>query len=305
MRSEIESIKEMSDRTLHACPLGVRFRDDVLQAVISDGLKVTAYPVANPQLRVEAISNPSGVFVFHGLPGLHDFEFREGQKPWNDLDPWTTAVSSRPYCIEVRDNLRRFLPFLMMVQTPKKGMVAWNRNGPVSSPDTAISFVPLFSSPARSAPPGMAVLRAELWDPEENRPARALLEASFKGQLMAQGLADERGLVVLIFPYPEPARLQISPHPGSPPGNPGLIPLRDQEWRIDLRAFYKPDANGGELPDLEMVCNQPAASMWQDEQLQNELDHASQQFGKETILRTETAGETLPVLYVTSAVSPP
>jgi len=306
MGVEVESIKEKSDRTLHACPLGVRFWDDVLQTVISDGLRVAAYPEGNPGVRTEAISNPSGVFVFHGLPGLHSFEFREGQKSWSDLDPWKAAVSFRPFCIEVRDNLRRFLPFLLKVQAPNKGMVIWTRGGTISPPERETTFVSLFSAPTRSIPPGMAVLRAELWDPKEKRPAASvLLEATFKGQLLGHGLADEKGCIVLIFPYPEPARLQISPTPGSPPRNPGIVSLRDQEWRIELRAFYKPGTNPNATPDLTMVCDQTAAVMWREETLENEFADVSVRFGKETVLQTSAGSETLPVLYITSAVPPP
>jgi hypothetical protein len=152
----------------------------------------------------------------------------------------------------------------------------------------------------------MAAFRAELWDPEEKRPARrALLKAFYQGKPLGQGLSDDKGSIVVIFAYPEPARLLISPPTGSPPRNPGIVPLRDQEWRIDLRAFYRPDANADEMPELTAVCNQSPASMWQDRELRNELLDVSLQFGKETILRTEIAGEMLPVLYVTSAGSPP
>ena len=59
------------------------------------------------------------------------------------------------------------------------------------------------------------------------------------------------------------------------------------------------------MPDLKALCEQPAGMLWQDKTLNEEMDHTLLQFGKESILRTKNGAEKLPVLYLTSAGSPP
>lgn len=312
---ESNEIKGVRDLTLHACPLGVRFWDPVLQSVVVDGLKVSAYPAGNPRLRVDAISNPSGVFVFHGLPGLRPFELRQGEKqenPWKNIDPWSSpsSISYKRFCIEITDGTGRFLPFLLRVAVPNKNILSWNRCAPGSPPDMENGFVPLFSAPTRSAPPSYAVLRADLWDQAERRPASyALLKASFEGTHLAQGIADAKGRISLIFPYPEPARYQYGSPGGSPPGMGVIIPLREQKWQIDLQAFYKPDFTSDEnpidIPDLETICNQPPATLWQKKTAGNGMVSVSVKFGEEKILKTEDGSKSLSEFYITSAVSPP
>jgi hypothetical protein len=315
------AVKGVTDRVLHTSLLGVRFWDPVLRRTISDGLKVSAYPAMNPRLRSEAVPNPSGVYGFHNLPGLRDFALREIKRPeqqWKDVDPRTPPLHGKRYIVEVTDNRDwrllpffrdwRFLPFLLNVTVPvQEGIWPWSCALSGSSPDTGSSFVPLFSSPTRSIPAGMAAIRAELRDPNAKQPAAwALLEARYQGVPLARGLADAKGRIVLIFPYPEPARLEFSPPVGSPPRE-RSIPLRMQQWRIDLQAFYTPDPNPPAIPDLEIIaCTQPPAKLWEEETLNTPLTGTAITFGDEKIIRTKKAGgETLPELYITSAVSPP
>ncbi len=306
------AVKGVPDRVLHTSPFGVRFWDPVLRRTISDGLKVSAYPAMNPRLRAEAVPNPSGVYGFHNLPGLRDFELREIKQPeqqWKDVDPRTPSFSGKRFIVEVTDlRDRRFLPFLLNVTVPvQEGIWPWICAVSGSSPDTSSSFVPLFSSPTRSIPAGMAAIRAELRDPDAERPAAwALLEARYQGVPLARGLADAKGRIVLIFPYPEPARLEFSPPVGSPPRE-RSIPLRMQQWRIDLQAFYTPDPNPPAIPDLEIIaCTQPPATLWEEETLNMPLTSTAITFGEENSVRTKKAGgEKLPELFITSAVSPP
>jgi len=167
-----------------------------------------------------------------------------------------------------------------------------------------IPFIPLFSAPTRSPQGGMAVLRAELWDPlprgGEGAPAAyALLEASLAGRQTLRAVADAKGRVALVFPYPEPA------------GAGGTVPppaYTSQEWEVRLRAFYTPRGEVPPLPDLPAVFEQPAARLWSDEARTQPLTKATLRFGRELVLRSHrtNAGAPLeptplPVLLITPA----
>ncbi len=302
-----DGAKTVPDRTLHTAPFGLCFWDAVGECPVADGLSVSAYPGGNPLLRTKGVPNPSRIFSFHGLAGLRDFELGGGAKEWEDLDPWASPVTPRHFCIETTDNDRRFLPFLLHAEVPNKGIWVW-KEGASSPPDAGNPSVPLFSAPFRPVPPGMAAIRAALWDPNERRAAAwAFVEASFQGQLLTRGIADQKGRVVLIFPYPEPARPQFGSPAVSPPAAGSIVPLSKQEWLIDLQILYKPNPAPPEIPDLrEVIFNQPHATLWQEETLENPLLQTSLKFGTETVLRTKKTGSgMLPELYITSTGSPP
>lgn len=172
-----------------------------------------------------------------------------------------------------------------------------------------VPVMPLFSSPARAAHAGAAVLRAELWDPSarggEGAPASyALLEARVAGRPTLRGVADDAGRVALVFPYPEPAgAIDGEGHTLPPPA------FTSQEWEVGLRAYYapRPDAPPP-LPDLNAVFAQPAADLWSDEARSAPLTKAVLRFGHELVVRSHAATEgtplepkPLPVLLITPA----
>ena len=164
--------------------------------------------------------------------------------------------------------------------------------------------VPLYSSPSRSAPAGMAVLRAELWNPlaqgGKGAPASyALLEARVVGQRTLRGVADAAGRISIVFPYPEPTG-------GS--GNTPPPAYTSQEWDVNLRAFYAPQSTTPPLPNLNAVLQQPAANLWSDEARSMPLTKQTLRFGQELIVRSKktTTGAPLdpvplPVLLITPA----
>ena len=171
---------------------------------------------------------------------------------------------------------------------------------------TPTPFVPLYSAPTRSASGGMAVVRAELWDPlargGRGAPAAyALLEATVAGWPTLRGVADSAGRVAVVFPYPEPS--------GADDGQGGRLPppaFASQEWEVGLRAFYAPQAEVPALADVAAVFAQPAANLWSDEALSAPLTQATLRFGQELIVRSSrtTEGappESLPVLLITPA----
>src|SRR5262249_39340010 len=61
------------ERLTLVAPLGLRFWDEVSGRAVGDGLLVTVYPETQPARRVPALSNRSGIYVLHQLPGVREF----------------------------------------------------------------------------------------------------------------------------------------------------------------------------------------------------------------------------------------
>ena len=304
------------DRLTLVAPLGLRFCDLMSGALVADGLDVQVYPPGNPTTKVPAVANRKGVYVLHHAPGLRKFEHGEGDQAY-----WRSLMAKN-FVIEVNDNQRRFQPFQFTASLPAKGIYTWT--GPFSSPPTPINGIPLYSSPVRSVPPGMAVVRADLWDASRDEGASwAVLEASLNDQIIGRGIADEQGRIALIFPYPAPRPFAISSPPASPLSSPpaaSSLPLTEQVWPIRLRALYTPVRpissppnlfeTQPKLPELRFTLSQPEATIWRDAAFTEPLLEASLQYGHELVLQSKAA--TSPpsqarqsVLFITPAVSPP
>lgn len=307
------------DRLTMVAPLGLRFHDTVSGKVVAGGLSVWVYPPERPTARRRALENRKGVYVLHHASGLREREHGDGtQSYWDNPVP-----PNKDFIVEVSDNERRFQPFQFTATLPNRGVYQWT--GFDDSPPAARASVPLFSSPARTAPGGMAVLRAELWDTSLDAPAAwAVLEAFDGARRIAQGIADESGRVALIFSYPAPITFASSSPPGSPLGSPPLAsgpPLTEQVWPLGLRALYTPDRpvpsplNSLEpdqsFPDLRFTLSQPEATLWADAALSEVLEETNLRFGRELILKSRPSpGSPLSsvrdsVLFITPAVSPP
>ena len=84
------------------------------------------------------------------------------------------------------------------------------------------------STPARVVPAGVAVLRATLRDADTGGPAAwALLETG-----TGRGVADARGEVAVLFPYPP-----LPSFGGSPPSS-TRRPLLEEQWTVTIDGFY-------------------------------------------------------------------
>lgn len=306
------------DRLTLVAPLGLRFCDLMSGALVGDGLDVQVYPSGNPTTKVPAVANRKGVYVLHHAPGLRELEHGEGDQAF-----WRDLPLQRDFVIEVNDNQRRFQPFQFTASLPAEGVYKWI--GPVSSsPPTPIESIPLYSSPVRSVPSGMAVVRADLWDGSHNTAASwAVIEASLNDRVIARGIADEEGRIALIFPYPAPRPFAISSPPASPLSSPpaaSSLPLTEQVWPIRLRALYTPVRPAASppnlfetkpaLPELRFTLSQPEATIWADAALTEPMLEASIHYGHELVLQSKAA--TSPpsqarqsVLFITPAVSPP
>ena len=308
MNPQVQVIETFS----RVAPLGVRFWDRVSGRIIDTGLTVTASPQAHATQQTLLFPNRSGVYVLHHAPGLREFEHGSG-----DAAFWRNAPSPRPFVIEVRDQptqlqpfsfnevrdqptrfrplsfnkvhdqAARFQPFSFTVDLPRQGLltgVAEAGGSPFSSSSLG---VPLYSTVIRPVPAGMAVVRAELWDVVGSKPAAwALLEVRIAGQESAYGLADEKGRVAVIFPYPEPLPGVLGSPLGSPPaGEPRS--LFTQQWPLQLHAFYSPEAVTPILPQLERVYQQVPATLLSSASSLLPLTTVSLRFGQDLIVKSK------------------
>jgi hypothetical protein len=274
-------------------PLAVRFRDEATRTYVNERLNVTVYPAGMPELRTAGIANPSGVYVFRNLPGLRELEQGAG-----DDDFWAalTAATLRDFVLEVRDPAGRYLPFRLDVQLPHRGVLGIDD---ASSPPNA-PYLPLFPSPSRVAPDGMAALRADLAEDAPGQPpaAWALVTAKAGEQRLMTGLADANGHVMLPLLYPKPVITL---------GSPGSVntPLTQQEWAVDFSVRYRRRDPVPELPDLADVLSQPAATAWAETLPPTPWTSATLQFGRELTLTTTAGGAGTSTLLITPAGSPP
>src|SRR5262249_16299064 len=121
--------------------------------------------------------------------------------------------------------------------------------------------------------------------------AWALLEVQAPGMPPTRGLADRRGEVAIVFPYPEPSGLD-----GSPPSL-ERRPLSEQNWTLDIRAFASPQPETVPVrPDLCTVLTQPEATVLATLPA-TPLTDATLAYGRELVLRTAP----LSVLILTPA----
>jgi hypothetical protein len=234
-------------------PLGVRFWDVAAQAPVVDGLVVTA---RTPQKRVlPMVANSKGVYILQNVPGLRAFETGDGSIAF-----WNNAPVPQPYQLEARDTQRRFHPFKFEAGVPTRGIFAWDcpLSPPLAPAGVPSGYVPAYSTTSRPLPGGMIAVRADLYDPDADVPAAwATLEVLLDGAVLGRGIADMRGCVVVVFPYPE----LVDTTPGSSPLDFGM-PLEEQRWSLSLRAAYGPLDPVPSVPDLCAVLSQPEADLW-------------------------------------------
>lgn len=284
------------ERVTRVAPLGVRFWDSVTGTAVGERLIVTAYPRGNPNHCVQAVANRFGVYSFANMPGLREFEFGAG-----DTAFWASHPPQFDYVVQVSDSESRFLPFSFLVQVPVRGLYNLDCAPPTSPPMISQAGIPLFSSPARSVPGGMAAIRAQLRDFVYNVPAAwAMLEAEIEGQPPVRGMADKEGRVALISEYPEPPHFSTASPPASPPSG-ARRPLTQQTWSVRIRAFYSPVLPAPEIPDLCQVLNQSETNIYLNPSPATFLTEVSLEFGKELVLKSESQS----VLFINPTGSPP
>lgn len=239
------------------CALGIRFWDIAGATSTVEGLEVEIYPRANPHARSVALPNRSGVYVAHTVPNLRRFESS------NDAPDVLWATALRPYRVKVNDPKRRFLSIEFDADLPSRGLFTWlapwmSPPQPIvlpgeegSPPPWLLERVPLFSAPSRPVPEPLAVVYAQLREFGGTRAAAwSLLGVGIDGRTRGLGLADEQGRVAVMFPYPEPPRMQLA----SPPEA-----RNDFGWQLELTAFWSQASPAPAVPafaDLGAVLEQ-------------------------------------------------
>jgi hypothetical protein len=154
----------------------------------------------------------------------------------------------------------------------------------------------LFSAPTRPAAADMAVVRAQLETAAQQPAAHAVLEVTTPDGRVWYGVADERGRVAVMFPYPAFS----VPAVGAPPQS-SAEAQEPQHWSLALRVRYEPAAliqpPGGTaaVPYLSSIFSQ-AAGLLRPSRAGSPVNElaADLVFGRELVVRTDQE----PVLLV-------
>lgn len=306
------------ERWSRVTPLGVRFVDDQGGRVVAEGLRVVAWPVAEPSRTRSLRRNGGDAFYLVDAPGLRSLEFGAGDDAY-----WSGMVRSLPFTVEVEDLFGRFLPFRFTVELPHRGLFRLRYGSPPSPVPLPMGSgpdgVPLLTATTRPNTPGTVVVRADLWDAAHHVPAAwAILEArtlgaSARGEPPVRALADHRGQVALHFPIPEERDFDGGTF-DSPLGSSGAA-LAQRTWTVELGAAYGhlSPAPATEqrpcppIPDLGAALAQPPARLW--DRLGGAplaLTQTTLRYGEEHPVRSVESGAEPPsVLLLTPAASPP
>ena len=227
--------------------LGVQFRDAGSLQLVSEGLRAEVQDLLQPRWRRMLTPNRSGVHVLHTFPGLPAF----------NGNPLTSPPAGAHHRLEVQDLLGRYLPAVVDLALPHEGL--FGLPGAQVSPADTAPHVPLYSAATRSVPPPLACLRAELRHAAApGRPVPwAVLELRLAGELLAQGLADEAGRALLIFPLPRPREAGLRDSPRTAGHTNG--------WDVSLSARWSrrrgPAGATGGVPELQTLLAQPAVGL--------------------------------------------
>ena len=237
-------LKKLNESVTLRCALGIIFRDTATNQIVRTGLRATARATDAPpnSAAVTARPNPSGVWLFYNLPGLRMFELGTGDFPRVGSPPGAPR-----FRIEVEDEEGRFLPCTFVATASETGPMEFEAY--LSSPPER-KEVPLFSEPERPVPSASAVIRTRLVT-EDQQPARwALLQATATVRnrpIEVLGVANSKGDVALIFPWPELVGLTISL---SPPGRSRSEP---PSWDLDFVLWHEGNFGNEDFADLDVI----------------------------------------------------
>jgi hypothetical protein len=292
------STASRGERATIRTQLVIQFWDLATATAIPDGLRVTAY-ARTGERPVYGVRSSGGVYVFHGLPGLHAAEY--------PMDSGTAAppVPPREFTITVDDTRGRFLPavFELEIRPPTPKLLF---RTPISSQPSSAGPVYLFSAPSRTLPAGTAAIRADLRLSGAVVPrtpaAHALMQVEIAGTVWP-GIADAGGRVLVAFPYPLVERLRL----GSPPGGHAGAATATT-WPLKVRVRYHghlpaPLADNGDvdpfwtsIPSLKSILDetvQPAVQIRPAATSPGlpELTNATLTVERELVLRTTGADD--------------
>lgn len=261
------TLERVATRTL----LGIRFWDRLLNQPVVDGLHVRAQRLSDDRSRrlgrvVVGHPVPGGVIAF---AGLHSAELVA-------IDPesqsWPAMPLPRLVAIDLVDRQRRYLPLSFVARVPPDGPGPFKGRGswlstPLLYPPSLAGEEPgvyLWAAPGYPAPPGRAVIHAQLVVGEAEHPppaSYALVEVTQisngpgggpASPLRYAGIADENGILTLALPYPS------LPDPPD-----GVYPaLQSQTFLLRVEVYYQtsqPALPGSPVPNLELLLSQARA----------------------------------------------
>ena len=179
--------------------------------------------------------------VLADIPGLRDVEFpRVAPGERADLKDLPSGFGL-PVDVLVEDRLRRFLPTVLNVGAPRRGVVtaADALAGCAALVWSVPADTPMFlmSGPERSIPSTTALVRACLRHHATMAPAaHAVLVVECAG-VRVVGVADAHGNAAVPFPYPG---FDVSVAPGSIPAGSHGIPTSQQQWPVTVDVRWAP-----------------------------------------------------------------
>ena len=286
------------DTVTRTAPLGVRFWDTSTQRPVTDGIVVTAFSQGRPDRILTLARNASGNHVLHNAPELARSARGDGTASF-----WAAPAERVGFTLEVRDRAGRFLPVRLEVTLPHRGFFEPScMASPPASPIELVAidtqapagFVPLFSAAGRAGTGAQAVIRAALRHGDETVPAAwAVLVAEVQGRVAGVGIADRRGDLAMLFPFPELERRPSAA--GSPVESPpasqqtGVLPVLATDVR--LRVFYSgaPDLAQQSAPDFCALMAQPERRLAASVPPMTELGSVRLVLGRELWLQSEGA----------------
>jgi hypothetical protein len=285
-------------------PLGIRFRDIALEEPITSGLVVIVKAIQFDGGPMPVFASPSGVYGFHGMPGLHAFEY-----PRSLDGPAWSPPAAIPFVVMVADRLARFLPAVFGVELPLPTVASPPLRDLDPDPAPVLDAF-LFTGTARAVTCGLAAIRADLWDRDANVPAAHARVRVTVGDRARIGVADEQGRVLVLVPWPLLERLRL----GSPPGS-GQPPPFEQTWPVTLDVWYRPDlptpfdsdavlpSPWSVLPGLKGILEHPdRASIWTSPAGPPVVTWTGETaYDHELVVRTDTVSE----LWISRGASPP
>ena len=251
--------------------LGVRLRDAVTLAQVSDGLELWLERDTTPDRRWRPICGPSGAFAWHDLPGF-------------STSPEAPPPPRAGWRLKVAAPRGRSLGYARADTLPHAALL----DPPAAAAGGATGWLPLYPAASAEDPVAFATVRASLRVRATGAPAAwARLEVKKGSAVLGAAYADEDGEVAVRFPWPEPA-----PGPGGRP-----VPLEKQTWKL------RPAVAWGALdrPDLDAMVSQPAARL-QRRATGATLTDFTAAYGRTTVLRaTDGDGQPLSHVFVSPA----
>ena len=225
--------------------LGIQFWDGLTNRIISKGLEATAQRLSSStKTRVGKVvtgwATPSGVIAFSGLT-LEEKPLPDDQRP-----PWSPVAEIQEVVIHVTDHLRRFLPMSFTVRFPSRGAYKGEDISDLRGALPKSMGINLWSLATRTVPPGSAVIRSRIVMGKGNDQAPAayaLVRVRSAGSTPNPtfdyyGMADKRGILSLLMPYPVPEDTNQPPS------------LAQQTFPLTIEVFYKRDRS--QLPPLSL-----------------------------------------------------